>query len=466
MSQKKQIPSKKELEKVYFSNKSINKTAKVFQTSTPTIRKWLKHHGIQMFSHKETMEHDGTTKTGTKRKTKEDSHNLLSNKDWLYEQRIYKKLSKESIANNAGCSTMLVNKYLKKHSIPKIRYNESEENVKEILSDKNMLKELYKTKDLQKIAIEIGSTKATVHKAFEKLGIERKSPNSWDRPFVKISKAHQEIVDFIKTQYVGEVLVNNRKYGTEFDILIPEYHFAIEYNGLFYHHEEAGKDKWYHVKKTKIAEENGIRLFHVFEDQWKQNSDVIKSMISNALQCSSDKIYARQTIIQEVPKKEAISFFKDNHLQGHGSAQKIFGLFYKKELVCCISLAKPRFSKTYDWEIIRFASKLNVNVIGGFSKLIKHIRKELRGSIITYSDRTYSAGNLYKNNGFTLIHTNPPGYWYTDKNFSKRFSRTTFTKSQLVNKFGANPKLTEKAIMLALGFKRIWNCGTQTWVLE
>lgn len=461
------IPLKEELEKVYQELKSLSKTAKHYNTSNPTVRKWLIDYGIERYSHKEASRHNSSLKVGRMDPTKIESHKLLSNRDWLYEQRVTNRLSKEAIAEKAGCSITIVNRYIKELNIPSYRYNQSNPNVLESLNNKELLEKLYQSYDMGKIASHIGSSKATISKAFAKLGIDPKPANSWPRTIVKVSKGHQEIIDHIKSFYTGSVLINDRTYGIEFDILVPEYNLAIEYNGLFYHHENApGKSKNYHMNKTMMAEQHGIRLIHVFEDQWKEKSDVIKSMISNAMGFSGHKIYARDTVVKEVSSKEAVFFFQKNHIQGYGKATYVYGLYQGIDLISGISISTPRFSRDYSWEIIRFASKLNTNCVGGFSKLLSYVRKKHSGPIVSYSDRTYSNGKLYSKCGFELERTNPPSYWYIDPNFQKRWPRTSFTKQRIVEKFGADESKSEGEIMEALGFKRIWNCGTQTWVLE
>ncbi|MBR4315953.1 MAG: hypothetical protein IKP65_03150, partial [Alphaproteobacteria bacterium] len=59
--------------------------------------------------------------------------------------------------------------------------------------------------------------------------------------------------------------------------------------------------------------------------------------------------------------------------------------------------------KNYDYELIRFASKIGYQVIGGASKLLSYFRKQYKGSIISYADRRYSNGKLYEAIGFKLI---------------------------------------------------------------
>src|SRR5690606_14629085 len=103
-------------------------------------------------------------------------------------------------------------------------------------------------------------------------------------------------------QYEKNILVNDRKIlnGLELDIVIPEKKIAIEYNGLFHHiwrpnesSFSARKDKNYHLFKTEECERQGYQLIHIFSDDWKNNNELIKSMILNKLGLTPKRIYAR-----------------------------------------------------------------------------------------------------------------------------------------------------------------------------
>jgi hypothetical protein len=66
--------------------------------------------------------------------------------------------------------------------------------------------------------------------------------------------------------------------------------------------------------------------------------------------------------------------------------------------------------------------------------------------------------------GFSLESDNSIGYRYYDPVKKKMYHRFNFTKGKLV-KLGHSPDQTEKAIMDNLGFLRIYDCGSKTWIL-
>jgi len=65
-------------------------------------------------------------------------------------------------------------------------------------------------------------------------------------------------------------------------LYIPSLNLAFEFDGL-YSHSSQFKKKDYHLKKTEECKKAGIKLIHVFEDEWNLHEEACKSMISNAL---------------------------------------------------------------------------------------------------------------------------------------------------------------------------------------
>ena len=105
-----------------------------------------------------------------------------------------------------------------------------------------------------------------------------------------------------------------------------------------------------------------------------------------------------------------------------------------------MTFGKPRFNKNYEWELIRYAT--SKHVIGGAGKLLKYFERIYNPtSIITYADRSYSQGNMYKQLGFNLRNISEPSYIWT--NLTTVLSRYQCQKSKLKNILkNFNPKLT------------------------
>ena len=273
------------------------------------------------------------------------------------------------------------------------------------------------------------------------------------------------LYEFIKENYNGEILTNQRNIikPYELDIYIPELKLAFEFNGLFWHNEN-NTDKNYHLIKTELCEEKDIQLIHIYEDDWMYKQNIIKSMILNKLNKTSNKIFARKTEIKEILDNKIIrEFLNKNHIQGFIGSKVKLGLFYENKLISLMVFGSRRVAmgkkSTHEdeYELLRFCNKLNTNVIGGASKLFKYFVENYKpGEITTYADRSFSQGKLYKTLGFTLQGKTKPNYYYILNKI--RNHRFNFRKDILV-KNGFDPNKTEHEIMLDRNIYRIYDCG-------
>ena len=281
------------------------------------------------------------------------------------------------------------------------------------------------------------------------------------------SKSEIEISDYIKSLNV-KVENNNRNIldgNHELDIYIPNERFAIEFDGLYWHNE-LNKPKNYHVNKTNECIKKGIRLFHIFEDEWIEKQNIIKSMLNNLLNKNITKIYARKCEIKEVTYNDSVNFLNENHLQGNCVSKIRYGLYYNDELVSLMTFGKTRFTKDKDgYELLRFCNKLNTTVIGGASKLINHfIKSYTPKNIISYADRRWSNGNLYEKLGFKQYRVSPPSYYYVINN--KRYNRILFQKNKLIEKYNCPINKTEHEFCLEHKWFRIYDCGNLCFKLS
>lgn len=282
------------------------------------------------------------------------------------------------------------------------------------------------------------------------------------------SAPEYEIIEYIKSLNVNNIRHSDRHLGFELDIFIPDYKIAIEYNGLYWHSSNNtvtdAKLSKYHLKKTQACESNGIKLFHIFENEWldPHKKEVWKSVIKNALGLSN-RVYARKCVIREIANTESNEFCSNNHLQGvANSSSWSYGMFLEDTLVSVVTLGTCRYSKVESLEVLRFCNKLGHSVIGGFSKFIKYIIQHHNKNIISYANRRWSTGNLYKQTGFTLDHVSGPCYFYLDSKM-KMYHRSSFTKKAVLKKF-PNSVGTEVSIMYENGYSRIWDCGNMIYV--
>ena len=287
-----------------------------------------------------------------------------------------------------------------------------------------------------------------------------------NRPLV--SKCEIEISDFIQSFYKGTIETSKRgllSYNRELDIYIPEKRIAFEYNGIYWH-SELKKDSKAHWDKKKECEYRGIKLFYIWEDQWRDKQEIVKRSIKTKLGYSTvEKINARDCQIKELDSSHAREFLDKNHIQGYVPSSKYIGLFTPEmELVSVIQfLVSNRKNNT--WALTRYATSKMVR--GGFTKLLKYFeRKYNPDKVITFSDNDISDGNLYRINGFILEKELKENYYYTDKNFYNRYHLFNYRKSRFKNDPDLIYKegLTERQLAKLNELYRVYDSGKKRWV--
>lgn len=293
----------------------------------------------------------------------------------------------------------------------------------------------------------------------------RLCPGCFPRNIVR-SQNEMELYSFIAS-IEPSAIANDRSqiFPLELDVFIPRLRIGFEFSGLYWHSESSnlavGRVKAYDNYKRCLASDRGIRLYTIFEDEWINQKEIVKSRIKNILGVGNGKrIYARNCRVDFITSKDANKFLRKNHLQGSGRSNVRIGLFLDAELVSVMTFSKNNISrKVNEWEINRFCSKIDSNVVGGASKMFKHfIKNHSPETVISYADSRWSDGELYRTMGFDLVHQTPPNYWYFRPNEMVRKHRYSLRKNS-----SDKPELTEYENRLEQGYLRIWDCGSSKW---
>lgn len=286
--------------------------------------------------------------------------------------------------------------------------------------------------------------------------------------FTKQTRAEKEIIHILEEN--GIKCKPNRKIlkGQEIDIFMPDLNIGIEYDGLFYHTEQMGKDKYYHLNKTVTCLKHGVKLFHIFEDEYVKKHDVVISKLMHLVgKNNKPKIYARNCEIKPIGYEQSIDFLEKNHIQGKGNFTVAFGLFHNSKLVAVMLFL---YEKDDTWNLTRFAADINLHCIGAGGKLFKHFLKTYNPKQIkTFADRRWTVdenNNLYTRLGFTMVSILKPDYRYYNKKIDKygRIHKFNFRKQALHRKYGFPLTMTELEMTRALGYDRIWDCGLIKYV--
>lgn len=269
-----------------------------------------------------------------------------------------------------------------------------------------------------------------------------------------VSKGEEELAEFVSS--LGVVVVTSDRTTIkpfELDVYVPSKKVAIEYNGLWFHREELvgskTRDKWERCAAI------GVTLIQVFEDEWRDNQEQVKSRL-RAILGISNKLPARKCVVRSVAPAEARDFLTTHHTQGPSTALNIaYGLYHEDVIVALATFGRGRFNNT-GWELLRYCSE--GRVVGGISKLVAAFRKEHpEGDLVSYADLRWGNGEGYAAAGFSFVHITEPDYWWADCKQVKRIPRYRMQKHRT--------GMPEKEYAKAQGYHKILGVGHKKWVL-
>jgi len=274
-----------------------------------------------------------------------------------------------------------------------------------------------------------------------------------------------EIRDLISSITNNKVLMSDRNLISpkEIDILVPDKKFGIEFNGLTFHTERDLPND-YHYEKTRMCQEKGVDLIHIFGDEWRgPKRPIVESMIRTRLGSFERRIGARRCDVVELSVKDRRKFFDENHLDGDVRSKKSWGL--KDEtgtIVSALSIRVPGYGKYKgDVEIARFATLRNTIVPGNLGKLMKQVKEwssqNGHNRIISYTDLRHGTGKSYEKVGFTYERDTDLRFWWTDK--SSRCDRFHI-------KADRSRGMSEKEVAQERGMVRIYGCPNRVFVMD
>lgn len=455
MSKKILIPSQQELEEQYNQpGVSISELARRYNTSQPTVRKWLMQYDIQ----RKTQEQASREVNAAKRPS-------LPNRDEFEIDFYSMSIDQLELKYRTGQSTLYMwrdvyDLQAKDHSqsciIGKNKQFEA------IRYSKQQVVDVYELCGNLSIAAEkLGISYAYMRSLCKLHDIEVVNP--------KRSKQENDLYNFcVSISPADEWKVGDRTAiaPLELDILNTERRVAIEYCGSYWHSETYGrKDRNYHVRKLQACRANGIQLLTVFEfDDQRKVQELIKTVVGG-----TTPINARDTVVTPIDSTVAARFYQQHHLSGSVGASIHLGLVHHntRELVMMASFGKAR-NGIHTYECMRMSSDGSYRVRGGASKLFKHFDNRMQAgeTLITYADLRFGEGSTYLHCGFERLPDTKPNYWYFHKNTPHiKHSRVAFQKHKqkgLLEKFDSS--LSEYQNMLANGYDRIWDCGNAVYV--
>lgn len=235
----------------------------------------------------------------------------------------------------------------------------------------------------------------------------------------KSSNMEYQVFDYIRNLIKDKLILRSfksiLKKGKELDIYIPDMKLAFEFNGLYWH-SDAFKDKDYHLTKTLQCNNKGIRLIHIFEDEWLKKQQIVKNKIKNALCLVTQSIDIDNCQVKEISDDLSSKFLKKYHIGGDVYSDIQLGLFYNNRIISVMTFKTVHDSlydyKRFDYELRRFCTIPSFKILGAENKMISYFKTKFHGSIITYVDKRWSNGKNYKKLGFIKLKNQQPDYFF------------------------------------------------------
>jgi len=291
-------------------------------------------------------------------------------------------------------------------------------------------------KTLPQIAEEHGYSRAHIHKLYKK----------WGDDFIDYLKPHapySPLEVLVQGWLDGEEVVLGKKLdGTNIfpDVYLPQHNLAVECDGLYWHCDRF-RDRRYHFERRQTYESVGVRALFFREDELLEKPEICQGILQNALG-RSRRVFARKTTLGSAPP----SFFEKNHLMGKGSGRG-YGLYHDGDLVAGMRVRWVSKSQR-QLDVSRFCTKLGVSVVGGWSKLLKHvIGQEDPSSIRTFVDMRYGTGAYLEKMGWKLESCHASFNWTKGMESLHRLRYPGSSGYEA-------------------GYRKIWDCGQAKWVLQ
>lgn len=221
------------------------------------------------------------------------------------------------------------------------------------------------------------------------------------------------------------------------------------------------------IHQTQLIQKVPQTLF-LWKDELK--SPGLQRMIEHRTGNAASICSARQTEVVKLTAAEANAFYVVNHLQGRCNGKFHYALRYKGDTVAAMSFADARACRgPADTALLqRFA--VAGSVPGAASRLLAAFRQEHSGPVVSYSDERYAPrGRLYETLGFTSAPIESPDYryWRDNRWYAKNQKQRKHLIAELATRGEApTPEDTEFTMARRLGYKRCYDCGKRTWLLD
>ena len=252
---------------------------------------------------------------------------------------------------------------------------------------------------------------------------------------------------------------------------IPSLKYAINFNST-----DNSKARSYNFNLWKAYNDVGITVFNIYDFYWvlEDKKPIILSKIKHGL--GKDKrVYARncKVSVGELSVAESKKFLNESHLEGAGFYYKNSKIFSMRDdtgdlvMVAVVGQFFEQGVARFVTKLSRIATKRDVTVIGGISKMAKAIKEECGKFHYLI---TLSSGGSSIRSAKSVRYIDPRYFWVSPE--LKYYHRNSCQKQVLEKNFGKplwdidGRTCTEKEYMEALGYVRVFDNGLAELLYE
>ena len=266
--------------------------------------------------------------------------------------------------------------------------------------------------------------------------------------------------------------------GMEIDLYDPVAKVGLEYHGMRWHSTATMDNATAarkHRRKADLCEAHGVQLIQLYETEWVQKREIVIDRLNAIFHKPMRRVFARKLNIMEITGDKSVGkFMETNHIQGTCPTQYSLGLYDGLELVAVCTFkygtayASGGMSGNTEkyWELNRYATKLNVSVVGGLSKCVKRFFRKHPDidKVVSFADRRWTSPlrTAYGASGFIEAGRCPPNYVYTDLNPYHALKNKQYMRKSNIAKRGEtcySPDKTETEMSRELGYYKIYDAG-------
>ncbi len=226
-----------------------------------------------------------------------------------------------------------------------------------------------------------------------------------------VSQSEKEFSEFVKSICKKDILTNTRKIITPFEIdtYIPELRLGFEYDGIYWHSTSVNSDNFHLKKKTELCQQQGVQLYHIYEDEWLYKRGIVESFVKRILGYPMSKISVVVCDFRKIESDETSNFTDNNTLIIDVETNTAYGLYFENVLQ---SVALVNETDDYI-EIMGVFDRNETIVDGAFDRVVAEL-KVLHPSKTLYVrvDRRLDNTQKYLDKGFLFETEFVPDCYY------------------------------------------------------